>query len=201
MGLCDQSGNSLGLPSPSLNPKPCGKTILIWGGSSSVGALAIQLAVAAGVKVITVASSRNFDLCKRCGASEVFDYNKDSIVDDVVNAVKSAGGDFAGVFDTISTAESFKPVVRVVEALGGDTVSVVLPTVPEAPSGIKVNVIHGYGPFIFSFWESYITPALQDGKLKCLPEPSVVGKGLESFQKGVDESRKGVSAKKLVVEL
>lgn len=34
--------NMLKLPYPSLNPKPTGKTILIWGGSSSVGSSAIQ---------------------------------------------------------------------------------------------------------------------------------------------------------------
>lgn len=32
----------LALPFPELDPKPTGKTILIWGGSSSVGASAIQ---------------------------------------------------------------------------------------------------------------------------------------------------------------
>lgn len=31
-----------GLPLPVLDPKPAGKTILIWGGSSSLGASAIQ---------------------------------------------------------------------------------------------------------------------------------------------------------------
>jgi len=34
----------LKLPHPSLNPKPTGKTVLIWGGSSSVGSSAIQYA-------------------------------------------------------------------------------------------------------------------------------------------------------------
>lgn len=32
----------LGMPLPVLDPKPAGKTILIWGGSSSCGASAIQ---------------------------------------------------------------------------------------------------------------------------------------------------------------
>ena len=61
----------LGLAKPSLKPSDSGKTIVVWGGSSSVGALTIQLAVASGAKVIAVASSRNFDFCKQAGASEV----------------------------------------------------------------------------------------------------------------------------------
>ena len=71
-GLYDSAEKGfLGLDYPSLNPKPSGKTIVVWGGSSSVGALTIQLAVASGAKVVAVASEHNFDFCKKCGASEV----------------------------------------------------------------------------------------------------------------------------------
>ena len=38
----------LGLQHPSANPTPTGQTLLVWGGSTSVGSNAIQLAVAAG---------------------------------------------------------------------------------------------------------------------------------------------------------
>ncbi|TVY87702.1 Dehydrogenase, partial [Lachnellula willkommii] len=48
----------LGLQHPSVPPKPTGKTLLIWGGSTSVGCNAIQLAVAAGYEVITTASPK-----------------------------------------------------------------------------------------------------------------------------------------------
>lgn len=65
------SEGGLGLPLPSLNPSSSGKTIFVWGGSSSVGALVIQLAVASGAKVVATASKHNFDLLKSWGASEV----------------------------------------------------------------------------------------------------------------------------------
>ena len=71
VGLYATAEGHFGLPFPSLNPSPIGKSIVVWGGSSSVGVVTIQLAVASGVKVITVASPRNFDLCKKCGATEV----------------------------------------------------------------------------------------------------------------------------------
>ncbi len=92
------SDGFLGLPMPSLEPRPSGKTIVVWGGSSSVGALVIQLSVASGAKVVAVASEHNHDFCKRIGATEVCDYKKDSVVDDIVKAVKALGGDFAGVY-------------------------------------------------------------------------------------------------------
>ena len=61
----------LGLEYPSLDPKDSGKVVLIWGGSSSVGAIATQLAVASGARVVTTASEHNFGFCKANGASEV----------------------------------------------------------------------------------------------------------------------------------
>lgn len=102
VGLVSSSGKGLGLPLPSLNPEPSGKTIVLWGASSSVGALVTQLAVAAGAKVIATASSHNFDFVKMCGATEVFDYKTSTVVDDVVQAVQSAGGDFIGVYDAVA---------------------------------------------------------------------------------------------------
>ncbi|TVY52236.1 Dehydrogenase azaJ, partial [Lachnellula cervina] len=65
----------LGLQHPSVPPKPTGKSLLIWGGSTSVGCNAIQLAVAAGYEVITTASPKNFTLVKTLGATQAFDYN------------------------------------------------------------------------------------------------------------------------------
>ena len=65
----------LGLRLPSADPTPTGETVLVWGGSTSAGSNAIQLAVAAGYEVITTASPRNFAFVKELGASEAFDYN------------------------------------------------------------------------------------------------------------------------------
>lgn len=71
-GLYDSRDKGfMGLEYPSLNPKPSGKTIVVYGGSSSVGAQAIMLATASGAKVVAVASEHNFEFCKGIGATEV----------------------------------------------------------------------------------------------------------------------------------
>ncbi len=55
--------NQLGLRTPSaVRPEPTGKTVLIWGGSTSVGSAAIQLASAAGYEVVTTASAQELRL-------------------------------------------------------------------------------------------------------------------------------------------
>ena len=79
----------LGLQHPSANAKPTGETVLVWGGSTSVGSNAVQLAAAAGYEVIATASPRNFDYVKSLGASEVFDYNSPTVVPDIISAFKT----------------------------------------------------------------------------------------------------------------
>ena len=78
--------DQLALAYPSATPTPTGKTLLIWGGSTSVGSNAIQLAVAAGYEVITTCSPRNFAYVKQLGASQAFDYSNSTVVPDIIRA-------------------------------------------------------------------------------------------------------------------
>ena len=80
--------DQLALAHPSAAPTPTGKTLLVWGGSTSVGGNAIQLAVAAGYEVITTASPKNFAYVKGLGAREAFDYRGPTVLRDVIAAFK-----------------------------------------------------------------------------------------------------------------
>ena len=64
------------------------RAVIITGGSTSVGANAIQLAVAAGYEVSSTASPKNHAMVKRLGASRVFDYRSKTLVADLRAAVK-----------------------------------------------------------------------------------------------------------------
>lgn len=192
----------MGLEKPTLTPTQSGKTLVVYGASSSVGALVIQLAVASGVYVIAVASERNHEFCRTLGASETFDYKSSSIVDDVHKAVKaSEPRNFIGVYDTISNADSYKITVPIMEKAGAGNLAVTLPGPKSVPEAVKVGNVFGITPVTHPVWESYVPEALQQGKLRCVPEPLVVGKGLENVQKGCDKNKEGVSAKKVVIEL
>lgn len=110
---------SLDLPiPPPTGVKPTGKSIIIWGGASSVGATTIQLAVAAGLTVITTASAHNHKLVKSLGATAVFDYKSPTVVDDVVNALTNT--EFIGVYDAISEPTSLEMVRAVLDQLNAD---------------------------------------------------------------------------------
>jgi NADPH:quinone reductase-like Zn-dependent oxidoreductase len=84
--------DQLGLQYPQLDPKSTGKTVLVWGGSTSVGCNAIQLAVAAGYEVVSTSSPKNFDLLRSLGATEVFDYNDPCSVNKIVHGRKRMRG-------------------------------------------------------------------------------------------------------------
>lgn len=51
-----------------------GETVLIAGAAGGVGSAAVQLAVAAGARVVATAAPADADWCRQCGAEQVFDY-------------------------------------------------------------------------------------------------------------------------------
>ncbi|PVH81777.1 GroES-like protein [Cadophora sp. DSE1049] len=198
----DRDQGYLGLEWPTLPAKTSDKKLIIYGGSSSVGALGIQLAAATGAYVVAVASAKNFDFCRSCGAQEVFDYNDPLVIDHVVQAVKAAKPtDFVGILDAISQEESYGVVVTILERLGSGNLATVLAGPNNVPTASKTNYIEGINNIVDPLWEDFISPALEQGKLKRLPKPYVIGTELESVEGGCLANKKGVSAKKLVIEL
>lgn len=78
----------LGLRMPTGTvPSTLGGVVVVWGGSTSVGMNAIQLARAAGYDVVSTASPRNTALVQSLGADAVVDYASASAVDDLVAAI------------------------------------------------------------------------------------------------------------------
>jgi NADPH:quinone reductase-like Zn-dependent oxidoreductase len=106
----------LALDLPSAEATPTGKALLIWGGATSVGVNAIQLAAAAGYEVFTTASPHNFDYLRSLGASRVFDYRGGTVVNDIVAAL--AGKTLAGAL-AIATG-STGACLDIVHAAKGD---------------------------------------------------------------------------------
>nr|POE92318.1 dehydrogenase orse [Quercus suber] len=101
-------GLALSLPAAPA-PKSKHSTLLIWGGSSSVGCCAIQLAVAAGYDVLTTAGAHNAALCTTLGATYVFDHTRPDVVDAILTTLRDTSTmPFAGAMSAIMT----EPVLR-----------------------------------------------------------------------------------------
>jgi len=127
--------HDLKLPLPSLNPTPTGKTILVWGGASSCGSSAIQLAVASGLRAITTASKANFDYVKRLGASEAFDYRALDVVDQLKAVLKE--DDL--VLDCIGEPDAQMACAQILLSIGGSLLPTVLHPTPGLPANVKVH--------------------------------------------------------------
>jgi NADPH:quinone reductase-like Zn-dependent oxidoreductase len=220
--------DSLALPLPSTSPAPSGKTLLIWGGSSSVGCNAIQLAKAAGYEVITTASPGNHAYLKRLGADLVFDYRSPTVVPDIISAFRNRQA--AGAVSIGSSAWQ-KCADILCQCKGNKFIAIVTIDLPDFPKsalgflpfivsviammvsmnarlaikGVKVKMVNasellenGVGQPIF---EDFLPAALEQNKFVPAPEPQIVGKVLEHIQDAMNMSKNGVSAKKLVVTL
>lgn len=194
---------------PSLSPTPKAAALLIWGGSTSVGSCAIQLAAAAGYEVITTASPRNFDRVLRLGATQVFDYDSPTVRRDLLAAF--AGKTTAGAVANAGLDREGYPLVveicaEVVRSCPGRRV-VAMTMVPfwgpslEGVRCVFVEPLRGARGLASSVFHDFLWEALRRGSFRPVPEAEVVGNGLECVQKAMDVLKAGVSAKKIVVTL
>lgn len=181
-----------------------GQTVLIWGGASSVGSNAIQLAVAAGYSVITTASFKNFEYVKKLGASEVFDYRSPTVIEDLVAAFKSKKT--AGAMECIGAGGWAGCISVVTQSSGSKFVATTKQGFPDPPEGVTMKLViattikdNRVGQAVY---RDFLPQALKAGTFVPSPKPIVVGKGLESVQSAIDFYQKGgVSANKVVVSL
>lgn len=71
-----------------------GETLLVHGGSSGIGTMAIQLAKAVGAKVAVTAGTREkLDRCAELGADVLVNYREQDFVEEVRKATDGAGAD------------------------------------------------------------------------------------------------------------
>ncbi|KAI6785514.1 uncharacterized protein J7T54_007157 [Emericellopsis cladophorae] len=196
--------DTLQLRLPSLNPEKIDEVVLVWGGSSSVGGTAIQLAKAAGYQVITTASAKNHEYVKRLGADHTLDYKSSSVVDDIAKLLQ--GKKLAGVLDAIGAPDAISTAARAVEHADGKRHIVCVRAPPEnLPESVKAQPILSLSIYKNSLasqiFNGFVPKALAQGKLKAEPKAEIVGEGLEKVQAGLDKLRDGVSATKVVVRL
>ncbi|KAF2746789.1 zinc-binding dehydrogenase [Sporormia fimetaria CBS 119925] len=219
---------ALELPAPT-TPRDTGKTLVIWGGSTSVGSNAIQLAVASGYHVITTASPKNFEYVKRLGASEAFDYSSPTVIADITESLKTktlagamaiGAGSTEALIDIVGAASGHKFIsqaslvqpseyppkgMALVSFIGSFLWFKVSTLVRSKMKGVGVKFIWGSDLLAnevgSAIYEHFLPEALAAGRYTAAPEPNVVGEGLESVQGALDVILKGVSVQKVVVKL
>ncbi|KAI9763171.1 MAG: hypothetical protein M1835_007908 [Candelina submexicana] len=206
---------SLGLPLPD-EPAKEKFPVLIYGGSTATGDLAIQFAKLSGLEVITTCSPRNFDLVKRQGADHVFDYNSPTCAADIRKVTSDR---LRHVLDCVSNEKTVKICMDSIGPQGGKY-SCLLPIEKLPRDDVTKNLTMAYSAtgkaykfgqmeipaskedfdFAVKFW-TLTQQLLEQGKLHAHP-PEVRDGGLAGILDGLQDIREGkVSGVKLVYKL
>ncbi|KAI9150053.1 hypothetical protein HJFPF1_09807 [Paramyrothecium foliicola] len=189
-----------------------GETILIWGGSSSVGQYAIQLATIYGLIPITTSSSQHHEHVKQLGARHVFDYRDP----EVVKKTKQVAPNLRYIFDTIGKEGTSATASQALREEGG-TLCTVRPgkgRTQDVTSRTHVKDVFlwtmynkeiPFGPITFparphdqelvvEFFKR-LPGWLADGKFK--PNiPKIYANGLDNIETGYQEHRDATEAVK-----
>jgi len=96
------------------------EVVVVWGGSSSVGMNAVQLATAAGYDVLSTASAVNAETVRELGATHVYDYRDPEVVDKLVAVI--AGRTVAGA--VAIGAGSTEACIRLLARTGGTRLAI-----------------------------------------------------------------------------
>ncbi len=103
-----------------------GETVLVHAGAGGVGSAAIQLAVAAGARVIATAGGpEKVEVCRRLGAELAIDYREEDFVDKVKGATGGRGADViydpvgGDIFDRSRRCVAFEGRILVIGFAGG----------------------------------------------------------------------------------
>lgn len=199
----------LGLAMPTLKPVDRQQTVLVWGGSTSVGSNAIQLARCAGYRVVATSSPHNFGYLKSLGAAGVVDYHSHTAADELVKLIGNSP--LAGTLAV--TVGSLAPAVSIASRTSGSRrIATTMPaalvriqTLGRLNRGIRVSSIWGgtlkdneVGRGIYV---DFLPGALASGVYRAAPPARVIGNGLEAIPEAIKQLRRGVSATKLVVTI
>ena len=111
------------LPSTPERPSEKPLPVLVYGGSTATGTIAIQLLRLSGLDPITTCSPHNFALVRSRGAGAMFDY---SDPDTPAKIKKHTGGQLKHVLDCISDVQSVEACFGAMARVGGRYVSLEL---------------------------------------------------------------------------
>ncbi|KAI9771197.1 MAG: putative secondary metabolism biosynthetic enzyme [Geoglossum umbratile] len=200
---------------PTENPKQ----VLVWGGSTACGTMAIQLLRLCGHIPITTCSPKNFDLVKSYGAEAIFDYNSPTCAADIKAYTKNT---LSLVLDPLTEAATMKACYECIGRAGGRYVCLEMYKehqhtrkavkiefiMGSAILGGEVALDQGYGSaadpekrrFGIEFYRQ-VQRLFDEGQIKPHPIRIVPG-GFQGILDGLEDLKhRRVSAQKLVIVL
>ncbi|KAI5821399.1 chaperonin 10-like protein [Pyronema omphalodes] len=207
----------LGLPAP-WKPATTSTPLIVYGGSSAVGAFAIKLAKLSNISPIIAVAGNGIDYVKSLGPDKVIDYREGNVTEQLKEALE--GKECFHAYDAISEHNSYQNIIPVLSKPGA--VAMVLPANDEDfPEGIQrkqvmVGTVHAEkfespaiarlgtkkndDDFGFAMYR-FFGRAMANGTLPGHPY-TVVDGGLEGIEEGLKRLQDGkASATKYVYRI
>jgi len=184
-----------------------GKKILVYGGTSSFGSLAVQYLRQAGYDIVTTTSPKHKVFVSKLGAVQVVDHTQNP---DALREALIAKGPYDLIVDSISITRTIKVTSGVVAAQGGGKLYTLLP--PSSADIVAPGVTTEFASWSAALAEeknagllhwafgTYFPLAIANNRL--IPQPTqAVDGGLGGLNEALDILSKGVSGVKVVVPL
>ncbi|KAJ5290069.1 uncharacterized protein N7443_010322 [Penicillium atrosanguineum] len=186
--------------------------ILIYGGSTATGSLAIQFAKLSGYKVLTTCSPHNFDFVRSLGADVVFNYKDPQSPAEIR---KQTNNNLKLVFDCISLGPSAEFCDKAISTEGGDYSALLPINIERANVNDRSTLAYTVVGEAFQFGQTSMPAKPEDfahaqkfnpiaqsllasGKVKVHP-PKVGKNGLQGVPEGLELLKADkVSGEKLV---
>lgn len=201
---------TMGIPLDTRYSPEDKQAILIWGGSSSVGSVAVQSAKTMGFTVYATAGASNLQYVKQIGADAVFDYKSSDVASQIVSRAKEDN-----VF--LQTAHvivgpGLQPTLDILKYTKGDKLAKVAhaPVIPEnAPTLEGTEIKFTLPPMdpgernkhIYRCFNIWLKDGLESGKVIPSPRIHVVPGGLDGLNEALNVLKAGVSGTKVIVSL
>jgi len=210
LGLGDKLGFDLATSfSSSASETP--RSVLIWGGATTVGVYAIQLAKKTGLFVVAVAGA-SAETAKAFGADVVLSYKSASFEQELTDAVRAH--DIHHVFDTVSEGGTYQLAAKALDANGGQggLIATVLPAQDADSLPKSVTVTLTTSPSVHNPDNSQVEALVdvmvtkagewhESGELK-VQKVTVLPGGLSGVAEGLQRLQDGkVSGEKLVYRI
>lgn len=183
--------------------------VLIWGGSSSVGSNAIQIAKLLGFRVYVTASEKHHSYLKTLGTDKLFNYRDINVVENVIKAVKEDGVVIQVGYDAVGQLKECQQILQRTKAEGPARLASAVPLTEDSPKaeGVVVKFVEAEEDekktnelihFVYRVW---LKEKLEKGVYTPSPRMQIVEGGLKAANNALDEWKKGVSAVKIVIEV
>lgn len=186
------------------------QAVLIWGGASSVGSIAIQSARSIGFTVYATASPKHHEYLKKLGAHAVFDYRASDVVSQIISTVKLDGVNLHTAHCVVDG--SLQPTLDVLKETKGDAIVKVAhsPVLrPDHPTLDNTEITFNFPPadpaardkHMYQCFHGWLQDGLKSGSVVPSPNIQVEGGGLDGINAALDKLKAGVSGTKIVVAI